>query len=206
MTDPKTPDDLLGAYTDDLLADRRPRLHEDMASVAEADRADVPHLASLVRRLKAAHTEPPPPTEMFLARLDSTVTSEVAARAAHHAAPAHPERGFLAAAKDFFFGWRWQFAGCAVAAVLLIFQAQVIMQVRALQAENRTLTMRLERLATSDRMVPLGLQADIGLRLRIEHRIAELEKERTTTTGAERQAVERAIQELRALMSGAPGQ
>ncbi|HEX7549597.1 MAG TPA: hypothetical protein VF579_03395, partial [Candidatus Methylomirabilis sp.] len=69
MTDKKTAEDLLGEYTDDLLADRRPRLQEALAALDDADRKDVARLADLVRQLKAAHTEAPTPSEEFLSRL-----------------------------------------------------------------------------------------------------------------------------------------
>lgn len=204
MTRDKTPEDILGAYTDDLLADRRPRLQEDLATSGEAERADLVQLTALVRQVKAAHGEPPPPTEDFLARLDGAVAFEIAARGTHQTPIVPGGRSFLATVTEYLCGWRWQLAGCAVVAVLLVLQIQVVMQVRALQAENRALSARLERLAAPDRMVPLTLPADIGLRLRIEQRIEELEKERSATTGAERRAVERAIQELRALVPSPP--
>jgi hypothetical protein len=210
-----TPEDLLGKYTDDLLTDRRPRLQDDLASLAGPDRADVVRLAVLVRRLKAVHTETPVPNEDFLARLDTTVAAEVTARGSAHATgprtatrpqPGHrPRWVLLDGIAQFVVGWRWQLAACAVVVALLLLQVQVVMQVRRLQQENRDLRARLERLIPPEAMVPTGLPAEIDLRLRIEQRIDALEKERTVKTGEERQSVEGALQELRALVGSTPG-
>jgi hypothetical protein len=215
VTRDKTPEDLLGKYTDDLLTDRRPRLQDDLVSLEGPDRADVVRLAALVRRLKAAHTEAPVPSEDFVARLDTTVAAEVAARGSAHAPEARtatrpqrshrPGRVLLGKIAEFVVGWRWQLAACAAVAALLLLQVQVVMQVRRLQQENRNLSARVERLITPEHMVPTGLPVEIVLRLRIEQRIDELEKERTVKTGEERQSVERALQELRALVGSTPG-
>jgi hypothetical protein len=216
MTDTKkTAEDLLGEYTDDLLADRRPRLREELAALDDADRADVTRLADLVRQVKAAHTETPPPSAEFLSRLEATVATEIAARGAAQApAPYTPPRARpgreagrrpLDVVAEFLIGWRWPLAGCAVVAVLLMFQVQVAVQVQRLQRENRDLSTRLERLAAPERMVPLGLPVEIGLRLRIEERIEELDKELAGKTGEARRPVERAIQELKALLRSPQG-
>lgn len=113
--------------------------------------------------------------------------------------PLHPWGEVL---RGFFTAWRWQLVGCAVAAVLLL-QGHLFLKVKGLQEENRNLLLRVERLATPERMAPLSLSTEIGLRLRIEQRIEELEKERAIKTGEERRAVERAMQELRVLLEPA---
>jgi hypothetical protein len=216
MTDnKKTAEDLLGEYTDDLLADRRPRLQEALAALDDADRSDVERLADLVRQLKTAHTEAPTPSEEFLSRLEAAVATEIAARGSAQAPAPHippcarPVRAAgrrpLGVVAEFLIGWRWPLAGCATVAVLLMFQVQVAIQVQRLQRENRDLSTRLERLTTPERMVPLGVPVEIGLRLRIEERIEELEKELAGKTGEARRSVERAIQELKALLRSTQG-
>ena len=214
MTRDKTPEDLLGEYTDDLLTERRPRLQDDLGSLEEPDRAEVARLAGLIRRLKAAHTQAPVPSEHFLAHLDAVVAAEVAVwgsgrttrpQWATRPQPGHePASGLLNKIAEFVAGRRWQLAACAAVAALILLQVQVLTQIRKLQQENQELSARVQRLVTMEQMIPTGLPAVPGLRLRIEQRIAELEKERTVATGEERRSVERALQELRALVGSTP--
>ena len=216
MTDnKKTAEDLLGEYTDDLLADRRPRLREELAALNDDDQSDVARLAGLVRQLKAVHTEVPTPSEEFLSRLETAVATEIAGRGSAQALePNTPTRARLVReagrrpldmVAEFLIGWRWPLAGCATVAVLLMFQVHVVIQVQKLQRDNRDLSTRLERLTTPEHMVPMGVPVEIGLRLRIEDRIEELEKERASKTGEERRSAERAIQELRTLLRSTQG-
>ena len=172
MTPKKPLEDILAEYTEDLLADRKPRLAEDAATLNEEDRADLPGLLALVRRLKAVHREAPPPREAFLQRLDTFVQGEVAAKITHAprdeieaGAPAEPLHGRLGEA------WRrlvggmaspgvgilWRYAAAAVLLIVLAVQVQLYLQVRRLGQENRALVARLERMSPSGSLIPLGL-------------------------------------------------
>ncbi len=219
VTPPKSPEEILADYTEDLMAERPPRLTADVALLDEASRREVLRLAALVRAVKAAKAEEPNPSAEFLARLDARVTAEVAQLSAGDVgapgrpaatapgeqakpSPPHPLHPWREVLLGFFTAWRWQLVGCAVAGILLL-QGHLILKVKGLQEENRNLLLRVERLATPDRMVPLALPTEIGLRLRIDQRIEELEKERASKTGEERRAVERAMQELRVLLEPA---
>lgn len=181
MTPKKPLEDILAEYTEDLLADRKPRLAEDAATLNEEDRADLPGLLALVRRLKAVHREAPPPREAFLQRLDTFVHGEVAAKITHDpqaaqsrvslrdeiGAGATGERvpGRLKEAWRRLFGGMaspgvgvlWRYAAGAVVVLVLAMQVQLYLQVRRLEEENRALVARLERMSPSGSLIPLGL-------------------------------------------------
>ncbi len=234
MTAPKSPEEILADYTEDLVADRPPRLTEDVAMLDEASRLEVLRLAALVRAVKAARSEAPAPSPEFLSRLDARLTAEIdqfsakaAADPGRLAAPTEPDdrnrplrpqplRSWRNIVLGFASAWRWQLVGCGVAAILLL-QGQLFLKVRGLQEENRNLLHRLERLAPLERMVPMrlpleegkgptgtdrlsGERAGPGLRALIEQRIKDLETESAATTGEDRKAIARAIQELRQLL------
>lgn len=181
MTAPKSPEQILADYTEDLLAERPPRLAEDVAALDEASRLEVLRLAALVRAVKAAKAEVPGPSPEFLARLDERVAAEIDQLSAKEvadptwlaAAPAPGERanrlhpqpdrprprpwrdvllGFVAA-------WRWKLVGCAVAAILLL-QGHLFLQIRGLQEENRSLLQRVERLGPVERLAPMQLRLE----------------------------------------------
>ena len=247
MTPKKPLEDILAEYTEDLLADRKPRLADDAATLNEEDRADLPGLLALVRRLKAVHREAPPPREAFLQRLDAFVQREVAAKITHvpQAAQSHVSsrdeigadatgerlHGRLGEAWRRLFGGMaspgagilWRYAAAAVLILLLTMQVQLYLQVRRLEQENQALVARLERMSPSGSLVPLGLPREpragvtkgaekasgpsiddlligVELRMRIEQRIGELEKEAETRTGKDRQDTEVLLRELRALL------
>ncbi len=172
MTPKKPLEDILAEYTEDLLADRKPRLAEDAAALNEEDRTDLPGLLALVRRLKAVHREAPPPREAFLQHLDTFVQGEVAAKITHEArgeirAGATGERvpGRLKEARRRLFGGMaspgvgvlWRYAAAAVLVIVLALQVQLYLQVRRLEQENRALTARLEQVSLPGSLVPLGL-------------------------------------------------
>lgn len=213
MTPPKSPEEILADYTEDLLAERPPRLAADVAQLDENNRREVMRLAALVRAVKAAKAETPNPSPEFLAHLDAQVIAEIdqwsvkeradLTRLAAAPAPRQPARYASRPWRDillgFFLPWRWQLLGCAVAVILLL-QGHLFLRVKSLQEENQGLRHRLGRLSASERLIPLSLPTEIGLRLHIERRIQELEKERASKTGAERRSLERAVQELQALL------
>lgn len=229
MTAPKSPEEILADYTEDLVADRPPRLTEDVAALDEASRLEVLRLAALVRAVKAARSEAPAPSPEFLSRLDARLTAEIdqlsgkeAAAPGRLATPTGPDersrplRPWRDVVLGFASAWRWQLVGCAAAAILLL-QGQLFLKVRGLQEENRNLLQRLERLAPLERMVPMRLPLEEGkgpagterltgeragpsLRALIEQRIKDLETESAATTGEDRKAIARAIQELRQLL------
>lgn len=181
MTPKKPLEDMLAEYTEDLLADRKPRLAEDAAALNEEDRADLPGLLALVRRLKAVHREAPPPREAFLQRLNTFVQGVVAAKITHvpQAAQSHvsPRDEIGAGATGEWVpgrlkgAWRrvfggmaspsvgilWRYATAAVLVLVLALQVQLYLQVRRLEEENRALVARLERMSPSGSLVPLGL-------------------------------------------------
>ena len=78
MTPKKSLEDILAEYAEDLVAERKPRLAEDVAALNEEERLQLTVMLALVRRLKAAHREAPPPREEFIARLDDLVREEIA--------------------------------------------------------------------------------------------------------------------------------
>ena len=251
MTPEKPLEDILAEHTEDLLADRKPRLAEDAAALNEEDRAHLPGLLALVRRLKAVHREAPPPREAFLQHLDTFVQGEVAAKITHapQAAQSHvssrDEIGAGATGKWLHgplreawarlvgglaspgVGVVWRYAGGAVLVLVLTMQVQLYLQVRRLEQENRALVARLERMSPSGSLVPLGLPREpqagmtkgaekgsgpsiddlligVELRMRIEQRIGELEKEAETKAGKDRQDAEVLLRELRALLRPSP--
>jgi hypothetical protein len=247
VTPEKPLEDILAEYTEDLLADRKPRLAEDAAALNEEDRAHLPGLLALVRRLKAAHREAPPPRDAFLQHLDTFVQGEVAAKITHapQGAQSHvssrdaigagatgkrlhgPLReawarlvGGMASPSA---GILWRYAAAAVLVLLLTMQVQLYLQVRRLEQENRALVARLERMSPSGSLAPLGLPREqragvrkgaekasgpsiddlligVELRMRMEQRIGELEKEVGTRTGRDRRDAEALLRELRALL------
>jgi hypothetical protein len=242
---PKKPlEDILAEYTEDLLAERKPRLAEDAAALNEEDRAHLPGLLALVRRLKAVHREAPPPGDAFLQHLDTFVQGEVAAKITHEpqAAQSHvssrDEIGAGATGKWLHgplreawarlvggmpspsAGILWCYAAAAVLVLLLTIQVQLYLQVRRLEQENQALVARLERVSPSGSLAPLSLPragvakgaqeasgpfiddllVGVELRLRIEQRIGELEKEAGRKTGKDRQDTELLLRELRALL------
>jgi len=170
---PKKPlEDILAEYTEDLLADRKPRLAEDVAALNEEDRADLPGLLALVRRLKAVHREAPPPREAFLRQLNAFVQEEVTikisqARRDDMEASASGERlhGRLGKAWRTVFagmaspgaGGLWRYAAAAGLILVLAMQVQLYLQVRRLERENRALVARLEQVTPSAILAPLSL-------------------------------------------------
>ena len=181
MTPKKPLEDVLAEYTEDLLADRKPRLAEDAAALNEEDRADLPGLLALVRRLKAVHREAPPPREAFLRHLDTFVQREVAAKITHdpQAAQSHVSsrdeigagaigerlHGRLGEAWRRLFGGiassgagiLWRYAAAAGLVIVLAMQVQLYLQVRRLGQENRALVARLEQVTPSGSLAPLSL-------------------------------------------------
>jgi len=242
VTSKKPLEDILAEYTEDLLADRKPRLADDTATLNEEDRADLLGLLALVRRLKAVHREAPPPREAFLQRLDTFVQGEVAAKITHAprdeigaGATGERLRGRLGEAWRRVFGGMaspsvgglWRYVAGAVVVLVLAMQVQLYLQVRRLGHENRALVARLERMSPSGSLVPLGLPREpqagmtkgaekgsgpsiddlligVELRMRIEQRIGELEKEAETKAGKDRQDAEVLLRELRALLRPSP--
>lgn len=166
---------LLATYTDDLLADRRPRLPGDVAYLDEAERLRLLSELTLVRRLKGAHAEVPRPSEEFLQRLDAHVRKEIesrvtAAACAGHQQAALPREGGVTAwrltaayrrAVAFLFpataAGRWRVAGIAVLGVVLALQAQLYLQVRRLEHQNQALVSQLAQATESGRVRPLSL-------------------------------------------------
>ena len=117
-------------------------------------------------------------------------------------------------------GILWRYAAAAVLLIVLAVQVQLYLQVRRLGQENRALVARLEQVTPSGSLAPLGLPRagvrkgtekasgpsiddlliGIELRMRIEQRIGELEKEAETKAGRDRQNTEVLLRELRALL------
>ena len=251
MTRKKSLEDILADYTEDLMAERRPRLAEDIAAQDEEERSQLMAMLPLVRDLKAAHREAPPLRGEFVQRLDAFVSEEITRQgspASHEArALASPggdfrsiatrrplldrilqmSRSSLEAIRDPAAGIRWRFLGAAVVVLLLGLQVVLYMQVRRLEQQNQALVAQLGQLTTSGSLIPLGLPRDqaarqergggteapksledlfagVELRVRIEHRIGELEKEIETKTGRDRQNTEALLRELRTLLRPTP--
>lgn len=247
MIPKKLLEDILAEYAEDLVAERKPRLAEDVAALNEEERLQLTVMLALVRRLKAAHREAPPPREEFIARLDDLVREEIARQIAPEAPAAQSAAGFpetgrsVAASEPLFHrllgagrallqavisievGARWRFAGVAALVLVLGLQIQLYVQVRRLEQQNETLVARLEAVTSVGGLAPLGLPrgqgpdlekgtplpgslsvdelvAGVELRLRIEKRIAELEKEAETKTGRDRESAEVLLRQLRALL------
>jgi hypothetical protein len=166
---------LLATYTEDLLADRRPRLPGGLAALAEAERRQILGALTLLRRLKGAHTEVPRPSEEFLQRLDARVRQEIENRLAEAACAGHqqtvsPQEGGVATSRPaaayrralaFLFpataAGRWRFAGIAVLGVVLALQVQLSLHVRRLESQNQALVSRLTQAMESRRVQPLSL-------------------------------------------------
>ena len=246
MTPKKSLEDIVAEYTEDLVADRIPRLAEDIAALDENEREQLSVMLALVRRLKAAHREAPPPREEFVHHLDSFVRKEIA----RHSPPASEAAGspeasrpaadgrsiverILGAGRDLIEALtlpesraRWRLAGVALLVLVLGLQVQLYLHVRRLEQQNKVLVAQLERFSGSGSLVPLALPRDqqtsrekgpgapspslddlfagVELRVRLEHRIQELQKVAATKTGRDRQITEALLRELRALVPPSP--
>lgn len=243
MTLKKSLEDILAEYTENLMAERRPQLAEDIAALDEDERSQLTGMLALVRRLKAAHREAPPPREEFVHHLDAFVREEVAWRSkpAPEAAgspeasrPAADGRSIveriLGAGRDLIEALtlpevrpRWRLAGVALLVLVLGLQVQLYLHVRRLEQQNRVLVAQLERFRGSGSLVPMALPRDqqisrergpgtpgslspdelfagVEVRVRVEQRIRELEKEVATKTGSDRQNAEALLKELRAIL------
>jgi hypothetical protein len=181
VTAKKSLDDIVAQYTEDLMAERRPRLAEEIAALDEEERSQLMELLAVVRRLKAIHRESPPPSDEFLQHLDSFVSNEITQGDApeFRSAQAHAEtpggfrtlaatrplvdriletgKGLVGALLAPAAGQRWRFLTVAVLVLMLGLQGLLYLQVRRLDQQNRALVARLERLDLSDRLVPLGM-------------------------------------------------
>jgi hypothetical protein len=204
-------------------------------------------MLALVRHLKAAHREAPPPREEFVQRLDAFVREEVARQVAAESQVGQPHLtspGAIRAASDPLprddsllergrslfrgvavpgFGVRWGFVGVAALVLVLGLQVLLYVQVGRLERQNQALVARLGQLGPSGSFVPLALprglqgirEKEVGtpgllswddlftgveLRVRVEQRIRELEKEAATKTGRDRQVAEGVVRELRAIL------
>ena len=243
MTPRKSLEDIVAEYTEDLVAERRPRLSEDIAALDEGERAQLTGMLALVRHLKAAHREAPPPREEFVHHLDAFVREEIA----RHSPPASEAAGspeesrpaaegrsilerILGAGRDLIEALtrpegraRWRLVGVALLVLVLGLQVQLYLHLRRLEQQNRVLVAQLERFSGSGSLVPLALPRDqqttrekgpgtpespslddlfagVELRVRVEQRIRELEKEAATKTGRDRQVAENVVRELRAIL------
>ena len=244
MTKKRSLEDILAQYTEDIVAERRPRIAEDIAALDENERSQLMALLPIVRRLKATHCEVPLPREEFVQHLEALVRDEIAKQspAASQALPSatggyrpivakRPAldavlelgRAFFLALRGPSSGMCWRVVGATVAVILVGLQVLLYLQVRQLEQQNQALVARLEPQSPSASLVPLGLPqgkpsvtgretrepvassiddlvAGLELRVRIEHRIAELEKELETKTGEDRQIAEALLSELRGLL------
>jgi hypothetical protein len=247
VTPKKSLEDIVAEYTEDLVAERRPRLAEDFATLNEDERSQLIAMLPIVRELKAAHREAQPPREEFIQRLDAFVRQEVARQSplapeaatspdeSHSAAErrSHLER-ILGAGRDLIQALtlpevkaRWRFAGVALLVLVLGLQVQLYLHVRRLEQQNKVLVAQLEQLSRSGSLAPLALPRDqqttrqkgprtpgslswddlltgVELRVRVEQRIGELEKEAATKTGRDREVAENLVRELRALLRPLP--
>ena len=251
MTPKKSLEDILAEYTEDLMAERKPRLVEDIGALDEGERKQLSAMLPIVRQLKAAHREPPPPREEFIQQLDAFMREEVARQVAtesqigqpHLASPGEiraasdplPHHGSLLDRGRKVFrsvavpglGVRWRFVGVAILVLVLGLQVQLYLQVRRLERQNQALVARLEQLGPSGSLVPLALprglqgirEKEVGtpgslswddlftgveLRVRVDQRIRELEKEAANKTGRDRQEADALLKELRALLRPSP--
>jgi hypothetical protein len=243
VTPKKSLEDILSEYTEDLMADRQPRLAEEITALDESDREQLSVMLTIVRQLKAAHHKPPPPREEFVERLDAFVRQEIARQSSptSEAAgspqvlrPAAEGRSIveriLGAGRDLIEALtlpdgrsRWRLVGAALLVLVLGLQVQLYLHVRRLEQQNRVLVAQLERFNDSGSLVPLALPrgqqatrekeagtpgslswddlfTGVELRVRVEQRIRELEKEATTKTGRDRQVAEALLRELRGLL------
>jgi hypothetical protein len=243
VTVKKSLEDILAEYTEDLMAERKPRLAEDIAALDENEREQLGLILALVRRLKAAHREAPQPREVFVHHLDAFVREEVA----RHSPPASEAAGspeesrpaaegrsilerILGTGRDLIEALtlpegraRWRLAGVALLVLVLGLQVQLYLHVRRLEQQNRVLVAQLERFSGSGSLIPLALPrgqqatrekeagtpgslswddlfTGVELRVRVEQRIRELEKEAATKTGRDRQVAENLVRELRAIL------
>jgi hypothetical protein len=247
VTPKKSLEDIVAEYTEDLMANRRPRLSEDIAALDESEREQLGAMLALMRRLKAAHREAPPPREEFVQHLDRFVREEIGrqslqiSEAAEDAArPLEEFRSagkgrslldrILATAKRLVgastfqeSGARWRLVAAAALMLLLGLQVLLYLHIRRLEQQNQVLAARLEQVRPSGSFftlqLPRNAQAGRGkeiatpgppyldtlvegleLRMRIEHRIRELEREAATKTGRDRELAESALRELRAIL------
>lgn len=233
MTPRKSLEDLLAEYTEDLLADWRIRLSEDVTVLEEDQRSHLMAMLALVRRLKAVHWEPPKPGEDFLKSLDGRIREEVAQQLAPglqavsmpasvpaEAPPAAPRVPLL---RRILLGAGWRVVAAGLLVLLLALQVQLYLEIRRLEAQNRDLAARMERLGrvggagqpgqlreqqtASEKIAQLpgspsvdDLVMAFELRLRIEQRVRELEKEAETKRGRDRQVADAVVRELRTLL------
>jgi hypothetical protein len=236
-------EDIVAEYTEDLMAERRPRLAEDIAALDESERTQLSAMLAMVRQLKAAHREAPPPREDFVEGLDAFVREEVArhsppasetARSPDESRSAAEGRSILErileAGRHLIEALtlpegraRWRLVGVALLVLVLGLQVQLYLHVRRLEQQNRVLVAQLERFSGSGSLVPLALPrgqqttrekgpgtpgspslddlfAGVELRVRVEQRIRELEKEAATKTGRDRENAQGVVRELRAIL------
>lgn len=172
-------EDRLARYTEDLLAERRPDLEALTAGLGDEKREQLLAALVVVRRLKAAHRDAPPPPEGFLRSLDAHVREEIARVApAMSGIPAHadaiPAHGSVAgpprtvhrlceaggalvrALTPRSAVGRWRLATVTVVALACVVQIQVFRQVRRLEDQTHALRQRLEQLGAAP-MFPLRL-------------------------------------------------
>ena len=180
MTPKKSLEDILAEYTEDLMAERKPRLAEDIAALDENERSQLTGILALVRRLKAAHREAPQPREEFVHHLNAFVREEIARRSPpapeavgspEESRPAAESRSILerilGAGRDLIEALtlpegraRWRLVGVALLILVLGLQVQLYLHVRRLEQQNRVLVAQLERFSGSGSLVPLALPRD----------------------------------------------
>jgi hypothetical protein len=179
VTDSRTLADRVAAYTEDLLAERRPDLAALLTDLTAAEQAEILEALAAVRALKAAHQEVPPPTAAFLQLIDQQVEAEIARLAADGAqAVTAPNTGVdqpqvivarppwrrlvaageraLAALRPSAPGGRLRLATAVLLVLVVGLQVQFVRQVRQLETRNRILAARLEALGPT-RLSPLSL-------------------------------------------------
>jgi hypothetical protein len=184
VTQKKSLEDMLAEYTEDLMAERRPRISADIATLDEDERLELMALLAIVRRMMAAHREVPPPRYAFLESLDSFVRGEIVRQVAPDSLVSQPRvsskgkvspgveavplrRRILQGAREFFSGpggheagRGWRFVGIAVVVIVLGLQALLYAELRRLEKQNQTLVARLKRLGPSGNLIPLELPRD----------------------------------------------
>jgi hypothetical protein len=180
MTERKAIEDVLAQYTEDLLAERRPRLDTLTADLSDEEREQLMPLLAVVRRLKEAHHDAPSPSEDFLRRLDQHVWDEIvrvapdASRPAErpdaarvHGGDGEPRltlgrrirnggRAILNALRLAEAGGRWRLATVTLLALVCAVQIQMYRQIHQLEDRNNALARQLEQLSPA-KMSPLSL-------------------------------------------------